>query len=171
MIHPDASVQHPWYVLRVRANREKSVASLLRDKGFTEFLPLYASYRCWADRTKKLEVPLFPGYVFCRFDAECRLPILTTPHVMHVVGMSGTPEAADEGEISALQRVVTSGLLLQPWPFLKLGERLIIQEGPLRNVEGILTEIKGARNLVLSITLLQRSVAVCIERAGVRPAG
>lgn len=169
-IHADEESQHPWYVLKVRASREKSVASLLRDKGFPEFLPLYATYRRWSDRTKKIAVPLFPGYVFCRFNPENRLPVLTTPHVMHVVGVGGIPEPVDEGEITALQQVVASGLLMQPWPFLKVGQRLIIQEGPLRNVEGILRDIKGRRNLIVSITLLQRSVAVCIERAGVRPA-
>lgn len=169
MSNPDASVQRLWYVLRVRANREKSVASLLRGKGFIEFLPLYAMYRRWADRTKQLDVPLFPGYVFCQFDAEYRLPILMTPHVMHVVGIGGVPEPVDEDEMGALQRVVASGLLLQPWPFLKIGERVVIQQGPLRNVEGVLTEIKGQRNLVVSISLLQRSVAVQIERDAVRP--
>ncbi len=170
MTPADGNVQHPWYVLRVRASREKSVASLLRYKGFTEFLPLYAASRRWSDRTKEVSVPLFPGYVFCRFDAEKRLPILTTPHVVHVVGMAGVPAPVDEGEVTALQRVVASGLLLQPWPFLQIGQRIIIQEGPLRHVEGILTELKGLRNLIVSITLLQRSVAVCVERAGVRPA-
>lgn len=170
MICTDANVQPPWYVLRVRANREKSVAAFLRAKGLIEFLPLYGTSRRWADRTKQLEVPLFPGYVFCRFDAEYRLPILKTPHVMHVVGAAGFPEPVDESEISALQRVVASGLLLQPWPFLKLGQRIVIQEGPLRNVEGILTDIKGTRNLIVSISLLQRSVAVCMDRTAVRPA-
>jgi transcription termination/antitermination protein NusG len=162
--------EHPWYVLRVRAGREKSTASLLRHKGLLEFLPLYASCRRWSDRAKQVELPLFPGYVFCRFDAQNRLPILTTPGVVHVVGMGGTPQAVDETEVTALQRVVASGLLLQPWPFLKVGQRVIIQEGPLRHVDGILTDIKGLRNLVVSITLLQRSVAVCMDRAGVRPA-
>ncbi len=170
MIQANGNYQHPCYVLRVRAGREKSVALLLRNKGFVDFLPLYSTYRRWSDRTKQVEVPLFPGYVFCRFDAENRLPILTTPHVVHVVGMGGAPEPVDEDELTALQRVVSSGLLMQPWPFLKVGQRLIIQQGPLRDVEGILTKIKGVSNLIISITLLQRSVAVCIERAGVRPA-
>jgi transcription antitermination factor NusG len=166
---PDRRAQHPWYVLRVQANREKTVASHLQCKGLTEFLPLYTTSRRWSDRTKLIQVPLFPGYVFCRFDADERLRILMTSHVLHVVGMGGIPAPVDEGELTALQRVVASGLLMQPWPFLKVGQRLVIQEGPLRNVEGVLTEIRGVRNLVVSITLLQRSVAVCIERSGVRP--
>jgi transcription antitermination factor NusG len=170
MIQNNGAPLYPWYVLRVNAGREKSVVSLLRSKGLIEFLPLYVSCRRWSDRTKQIELPLFPGYVFCRFDANHRLPILTTPGVSYVVGIGGVPEPADEEEITALQCVVRSGLFLQPWPFLKIGERVTIQEGPLRNLQGILTEIQGARNLIVSISLLQRSVAVRVERTGVRPA-
>jgi transcription antitermination factor NusG len=169
MTETNPASQYPWYVLRAKAGREKSVASLLRSKDFIEFLPLYASCRRWSDRTRQVDLPLFPGYVFCRFDPYHRLPLLTTPGVLHILGMGGVPEPADEEEIAALQCVVRSGLLLQPWPFLKVGERVTIQEGPLRNVQGVLTEIKGVRNLVVSITLLQRSVAVCVDRTGVRP--
>ena len=161
--------EHGWYALQVKAGREKWVACILRNKGFTEFLPLYASYRRWSDRMQQVDLPLFPGYVFCSFDPNRRLPILITPGVIHVVGMGGAPTPVDPGEIGALQSVVASGLLMQPWPFLKVGQRVVIQHGPLRNMEGILTEIRGQRNLIISITLLQRSVAVSIERAGVRP--
>ena len=161
--------QYPWYALRVRTSREKSVACLLRHKGFNEFLPLYASCRRWSDRIQQIDLPLFPGYVFCRFNALDRLPILTTPGIVHVVGLGHIPEPVDEREITALQSVVASGLLMQPWPFLKVGQRVVIEQGPLRNVEGILKEEKGIRNLIISITLLQRSVSVCIERTGVRP--
>lgn len=162
--------QHPWYVLRVKANREKSIACMLRQKGYTEFLPLYTEARQWSDRVKELHVPLFPGYIFCRFDAQFRLPILKTPGVLHLVGVRGVPEPVDESEIAALQSAVTSGLFLQPWPFLKVGHKVIVQDGPLRNVEGILTAIQGEKNLIISVTLLQRSVAIKIERSGVRPA-
>jgi len=165
----NGSTQYPWYALRVRTSREKSVACLLRHKGFNEFLPLYASCRRWSDRIQQIDLPLFPGYVFCRFNAQDWLPILTTPGVVYVVGMGTTPESVDEGEITSLQSVVKSGLLMQPWPFLKVGQRVVIEHGPLRNVEGILKEVKGSRNLIISITLLQRSVSVCIERTGVRP--
>jgi len=164
-----SSIIYPWYALRVRTSHEKAVACLLRHKGFNEFLPLYASCRRWSDRIQQIDLPLFPGYVFCRFNAQDRLPILTTPGIVHVVGLGRIPEPVDEREITALQSVVESGLLMQPWPFLKVGQRVVIEQGPLRNVEGILKEAKGSRNLIISITLLQRSVSVCIERAGVRP--
>jgi len=169
LIESTENAQYPWYVLRVKAGREQSTAFLLKQKGLTGFLPLYTSSRRWSDRTKLLEVPLFPGYVFCRFDVQNRLPILRTPGVLQIIGMGGVPEPVDETEIAGVQCVVRSGLLMQPWPFLKIGERVSFQDGPLRNVEGVLTEIKGQSNLIVSITLLQRSVAVRVERAAIRP--
>jgi transcription antitermination factor NusG len=170
MFAVNRSTEHPWYVLRVKTNREKSTAYLLRQKGYIDFLPLHTQSRRWSDRLKEMQLPLFPGYVFCRFDPRHRLPILTTPGVLHAVGIGGMPEPVNESEIAALQVAVASGRLLQPWPFLKIGERVIIQHGPLRQMEGILSEVRGDRKLIISITLLQRSVAVQIERADVRPA-
>ena len=161
--------QLPWYALRVKGRHEKSVAKALRDQGYAEFLPLYTSTSQWSDRVRVVEVPLFPGYLFCRFDWQEPLPVLRTPGVIDVVKLGRLPHAVDEGEIAALHIAVSSGLLLQPWPFLKEGQQVVIQEGPLRNVEGYLAEIRGDRKLILSITLLQRSVAVCVERAWVRP--
>lgn len=169
IVAPNQSLEHPWYVLHVRANREKSVSCALRDRGFTEFLPLYAESHRWSDRMKEVHVPLFRGYIFCRFNPQHRLPILQIPGVISPVGKRGIPEAVEEEEMIALQSVVRSGLLLQPWPFLTVGERVIIQHGPLRDVHGILKEIKGERKLVVSVSLLQRSVAVELERADVRP--
>jgi transcription antitermination factor NusG len=116
-----------------------------------------------------MELPLFPGYLFCRFDFNQRLPILTTPGVINVVRLGSQPQPVPQHEIAALETVVRSGMLLRPWPFLKAGQRVVIQEGPLRNVEGLLSEIKGHNQLIVSISLLQRSVAVNIERACVRP--
>lgn len=160
---------HPWYAIRVKTQREKSIADVLRDKGYAGFLPVYTSTRRWSDRIQEVELPLFPGYLFCRFDFSNRLPILTTPGVVHIVGIGKLPQPVDDQEIAALQAIVTSGLLMQPWPFIKVGQRVVIQEGPLRDVPGILTEIKGNRKLIVSITLLQRSVLVAVDRAGIRP--
>ena len=159
----------PWYALRVKARHEKSTASILHDKGYTEFLPLCTSTRRWSDRIQRVNLPLFPGYVFCRFEFNDRLAILKTPGVVHIVGIGNRPQPVDPQEIVNLQAIVKSGLLTQPWPFLKVGEHVIIQDGPLRDVEGILTEIRSLDHLVVSITLLHRSVAVRVERSWVRP--
>lgn len=162
-------VEQPWYALRVKARHENFVAASLRNRGYVAFLPQYTSTRRWSDRIRELEQPLFPGYLFCRFEYNHRLPVLTTPGVMNVVGLGRLPHPVDDGEMAALQSVVKSGLLLQPWPFLKVGQRVTIQDGPLRNVEGIVTALRDSHQLIVSITLLQRSVAVSIERSWIRP--
>lgn len=158
-----------WYALHVQPRYEKAVASGLRTRGYEDFLPTYACMRRWSDRIQKVKMALFPGYLFCRFDADHRLPILTIPGVIHIVGTGKLPRPVEEHEITALQTVVASGLLLEPWPFLQAGQRVKIQDGPLRNVEGILSEIGDRGKLIVSITLLQRSVAVMIDRSWITP--
>ena len=168
-IGAEVRVDHPWYALQVRPRYEKVVAWSLRSRGYSDFLPAYCCTRRWSDRIQKLALPLFPGYVFCRFDINKRLPILTIPGVKRIVGMGKLPHPVEENEIAALQVVVSSGLLLKPWPFVRVGQRVRIQDGPLRNVEGILSEIGDRGQLIVSITLLQRSVAVTIDRGWIRP--
>jgi transcription antitermination factor NusG len=152
-----------WFALRIKPQREKIVASALRSKGYEEFLPLYRCRRRWSDRIKEMDLPLFPGYVFCRFDVHSRLPILVTPGVLLIVGVGKTPSPVDDSEIAALQSIVKSGLQAEPWPFLKIGQRVRIEHGSLEGVEGILVAIKKPYRLVVSVTLLQRSVAVEID--------
>ncbi|HWE48838.1 MAG TPA: UpxY family transcription antiterminator [Bryobacteraceae bacterium] len=164
-----ASQEYPWYALWVRSRHEKSVAEILCGKGFETFLPLHASRRRWSDRIQEVELPLIPGYVFCRFDANHRLPILTTPGLVQIVSAGKTPQAVDEGEMQSLITAVRAGVHLQLWPFLKCGQRVSIEEGPLRSLEGVLITTKGADQLILSISLLQRSVAVTVDRRWVRP--
>jgi transcription antitermination factor NusG len=141
----------------------------LRRKEIDEFLPTYKVRRRWADRIKTLDLPLFSGYLFVKLDLERRAAALTIPGVLHLVGAGSVPSPIDDREIAALQALVESQLAVQPWPFLAVGERVRVQEGPLRNVEGIVTEVKGGHRLVVSVTLLQRSVAVEIDRTSVTP--
>jgi len=145
------------------------VALMARNKGFEEFLPLYRARRRWSDRQKETEFPLFPGYVFCRLDPQHRLPILTIPGVVHVVGIGKTPVPIEEREITAIQAAVRSGLSAEPWPFLEAGQRVRLEEGPLAGLEGILVGSAKQHRIVVSVTLLKRSVAVAIERHWVRP--
>lgn len=157
--------QFPWFALQVRARFEQGVADHLDGKGFELFLPLYKCRKRWSDRIKEVDAPLFPGYLFCRFNPQDRLPILKTPGVIQIVGTNRTPVAVDEQEIHAIQKMVASGMPNQPWPFLAAGDRVRIESGPLSGLEGILVEFKGNHRLVLSVTLLQRSVAVEIDSA------
>lgn len=160
---------YPWFALQVRIRHESDVALHLQGKGYEWFLPQYKTRRRWSDRVKQLEVPLFPGYVFCRFNPQDRLPILKTPGVRQIVGNQHTPLPVDESEIRALQTLVLSGAPNQPYPFLTVGDRVRVQSGALRGLEGILVDVKGRQRLVISVTLLCRSVAVEIDWADVVP--
>ena len=159
------AIKLPWFALQVRARYESGVADHLDGKGYELFLPLYKCRKRWSDRVKEVDAPLFPGYLFCRLNPQDRLPILKTPGVIQVVGINRTPTAVDEHEIQAIQAMVASGIPNQPWPFLATGDRVRIESGPLSGLEGILIEFKGNHRLVLSVTLLQRSVAVEIDSA------
>lgn len=160
---------YPCFALQVKARWEHTVATILRGKGYEVFLPLYKSRRVWSDRVKQIELPLLPGYVFCRFDALKRLPILTTPGVASVVGIGKCPVPIDEAEITAMQTAVRSGLAAQPWPFLQVGQRVRVQCGPLAGLEGVLLDFREHRRLVLSVVLLQRSIAVELNGDSVAP--
>ena len=160
---------NPWFALQVRTRHEALVAAHLSARGFELFLPLYKTQRKWSDRMKEVSLPLFPGYVFCRLDVSNRLPVLSAPGVNSIVGIGKTPIALDESEIAAVHAIVKSGLPTEPWPFLKVGQAVRIEQGPLSGVEGILTDFKGHHRLVLSVTLLQRSVAVEVENGWVEP--
>jgi transcription antitermination factor NusG len=142
----------------------------LREKCEETFLPTYVECRRYSDRVKQVRAELFPGYLFCRFNPNRRLPILQTPGVQHVVGSSAGPTPVDDAEILGLQKAVMQTLSARPWPFLRSGHRVRIEHGSLTGVEGILLYEKGSHLLVLSVELLQRSVAVQIERNWIRPA-
>jgi transcription antitermination factor NusG len=163
------NLSYPWYALWVKSRYENTVASHLQARGFESLLPLYKCQRRWSDRFKEIELPLFPGYVFCQFNPLNRLPILSIPGVVQVVGVGRTPVPIDESEIAAIQAAVKSGLPSQPWPFLQVGHKVRIEYGPLCGLEGVLLDFRGRQRLVLSVTLLQRSVAVQVDGAWVRP--
>lgn len=160
---------YPWFAVQTKSRYENLVATLLRGKGYELFLPIYKSRRRWSDRIKELELPLFPGYLFCRFNPLDRFPILVTPGVMQVVGVGKNPIPVDDSEIAALEAAIRSGLPRQPWPFLQIGQKVRIECKPLCGLEGILVEFKGRHRLVLSVTLLQRSVAVEVDDTWIRP--
>ncbi len=159
-----------WYALRVRSRHESTVATHLHARGYESFLPLYKCRRRWSDRFKEIDLPLFAGYVFCRFNLLNRLPVLAVPGVVHVVGIGRNPVPIDATEIAAIQTAVKSGLPREPWPFLEIGHRVKITHGPFCGVEGILLGFRGNQRLVLSVTLLQRSVAVQVDASWVQHA-
>src|ERR1041385_31532 len=162
------TTQH-WYALQVRSRKESFITAELQAKGFECFLPKYTSLRRWSDRVKELEQPLFPGYLFCRFELSNRRPLLLTQGVLQIVGTGRAPAPLDDSEISSLQLAVASGLPRQPWPYLEAGTRVKLQHGNLAGLEGIFVNFKGNHRVVLSVTLLQRSVALEVDLSWVVP--
>ena len=164
-------VRCQWFALRVKSRSEKRVATILRNKGYEEFVPFYRPRRVWSNAIKLAGLPLFPGYVFCRLDPQYRLPILVTPGVLYFVGVGKTPAPIKEGEIRAIQSAVQSGLPAEPWAFLEVGQLVRLEDGPLSGLEGLCIEVRKQHRIVVSVPLLRRSVAVEIDRAWVRPLG
>jgi transcription antitermination factor NusG len=160
-----------WYALQIRSRWEVNTAELLRGKGLETLLPTYTTKRKWSDRLKVVESPLFPGYVFCRFDVHDRLPVLITPGVISVVGRGKTPVAIDDSEILSIQAAIESGIRMEPWPYVEVGERVRIKDDVFDGMEGILTNFKGSNRVVISVTLLRRSVALEIDRSRITPLG
>ncbi len=173
-VQPSLSTEPPvsrWYAVQVRHQHEKAVAQALSYNSFETFLPLYRSRRQWSDRVKVLELPLFPTYVFARFDDARRLRLLRTPGVRSIVSFNRRPAPVRDEEIESLQVMVGSKLPIEPWPFLREGQRVRIERGPLQGVEGILLRFKGAWRVVVGVEILQRAVAAEVDRETVRPCG
>ncbi len=158
-----------WYALQLRSRWESSTAVLLSSKGYQTFLPTYKIAKRWSGRSKEAQAALFPGYLFCRFNVCDRLPVLITPGVISVVGTGRIPIPVEESEIEAIQKMVSTGMRVEPCPYLELGQLVRIEDGALSGIEGDLIRFKGTRRIVVSISLLRRSVALEIDRSVVYP--
>lgn len=161
----------PWFALKVRSRNEALTGWLLAGKGYEAFVPTYVDCRKYSDRIKKVDSPLFPGYVFCRLDPQVRLPVLKTPGVEYILTVDGSPACVREDEIAAIQRITSAGGNAKPWPYLKAGHKVRVEFGAFSGLEGIFVEEKGVERLVVSVSLLQRSVSVEIDRTWIRPLG
>jgi transcription antitermination factor NusG len=152
-----------WVALQVRPRYEFVTANILRSKGYEEFLPVYATKRKWSDRTKTIVAPLFRGYVFCKMDKSVKFPVITTPGVIRIVGSSsGTVHIGDD-EIETIRMAERSGREVQPWAFFNIGDRVQINAGPLAGLAGVLVAYQNKHRLVISVDLIQSSMAVEVE--------
>jgi transcriptional antiterminator NusG len=158
-----------WFALYVKARHEKVVATMLRMKGFETCLPLVRSRREWVDRDKWVDLPAFPGYLFCEFDSERRSPIASTSGVVSVVGAGKSPLAIEPDEITRLKALERTNPVVEPWPYMAVGQEVRIEGGPLDGVTGFLLDCRKVTRVVASVSLLQRSVAVEVDRARVVP--
>jgi transcription antitermination factor NusG len=158
---------NPWICIQAQVRKETVAAAHLQFRGYEVYLPVYKKQKSWSDRIVTVECPLFPGYLFCRYDSV-KPPIVTTPGVVSVLGPAGRPETVPEGEIAAIQTMLRSGLAVLPHPYLQEGETITITGGPLKGIQGIFVKNKSEMRVVVSVKLLQRSVAVDVDRQSVK---
>jgi transcription antitermination factor NusG len=159
-----------WYALTVKHQHERTVQSALQSKQLTTLVPLYRARQQWSDRTKEIDVPLFSGYIFCRFPYDERVRVLTTPGVRRIVGFGDSPTPVDDAEITAIERMMQSTTPIRPWPHLKPGDRVRVERGPLRGLIGTLIRERDVFRLVIGVELLQRSIAAEVSPDMIVPA-
>jgi transcription antitermination factor NusG len=158
-----------WYALQTRANHEKQVAAKLNAQSLTAMLPLYTEVHRWKDRNKKIDTPLFPGYVFVKMDLADRMRVVVISGVVRLVGCGNHPSPIPENDM----KVITSCLQLRSWArpcsYLTAGSSVSVVCGPLQGLKGILLRRKGVARLVLSVGMIQSSVAVEVDENDVLP--
>jgi transcription antitermination factor NusG len=158
-----------WFVLRTKSKHEKQVALAISRLGFENLLPLFKSRRQWKERWADVSLPLFPGYVFCRFDRESWGHVMKLPGVVDVVRCGKKLAAVDEDQMRSLIIVQRTPAGQEPWSYVATGEKIRISAGPFAGVVGTLIEAKGQRRLVLSVDLIGRSVLVHLDADCVDP--
>jgi transcription antitermination factor NusG len=158
-----------WFAIRVRPKHEKAAAVNLGRQGFEEYVPVHRVRRRWSDRVKELDAVLFPGYIFCRFPRHDRLRVLNSPSVESIVGFGKTDIPVDDAEIQAVRALVASGRPLAPWPFLRIGQNVAIDSGPLAGLRGVVLRDQDSWRVVVSVEALDRSVAVQVDRDMIDP--
>jgi transcription antitermination factor NusG len=157
-----------WYALYTRSRHEKQVALQLQQRDLEFFLPLYESVRRWKDRRVKLELPLFPGYIFVHTCFQHRIAVLNLPGAVRFVAFNGCPATLSEADLLRLRNGLDHGLSAQPHPYLKVGRCVRVFNGPLSGMEGILVRRKDRCRLVISIDLIMRSIAIEVDAADVQ---
>jgi transcription antitermination factor NusG len=158
-----------WYAAYTSANHEKRVAEQLARSRVEHYLPVYKSLRRWKDRRVTLQMPLFPGYVFVCMCLRDRARVLEISGVARLVGFGGIAAPLPAGEIEALRACLSCGGTAVPHPYLTIGRRVRVKSGPLLGQQGILIRRKGKSRVVISIDLIQKSVAVDTDIADLEP--
>jgi transcription antitermination factor NusG len=158
-----------WCALQVAPRHEAKVVSILATKGFERLLPTYKVRRNWSDRVKLLDLPLFPGYVFCRITRESVGAVLQAPSITRIVSFGGRICPIDDHEIAALQQIVESGVDALPTPYVRVGERVQIKRGPLAGISGTLTSVMNHWRLIVSVELLVKSISVSVSADEIDP--
>jgi transcription antitermination factor NusG len=180
--HPDTSFkasprgdapEQNWYALRTLPRHEKQVDRILREKAVTTFLPLVSELHEWNDRRRLISTPLFPCYLFVRTAPvhSLRVAVLRTRGVIGFVGNTGAGTTLPDQQIQAVRAVIDSGVFCCPHPFLAVGQRVRIVGGSLNGIEGILQAKNHDHSVVISVNLIQNSLAVRVTGYRLVPIG
>lgn len=156
-----------WYAVHTRYQHEQHVNQQLESKGFPTFYPTCTKLQSWSDRNKKISQPLFPGYLFITEIENRHLHVVATPGVCGIVSIAGVPAPIPQTEIEAIRRALCNSHMVEAHPYLNTGDKVLVTEGPLSGVTGILVRNDKAAKLVLSVELLGRSVAVAMDTESV----
>ncbi len=158
-----------WFAVYTRSRHEKVAQKELQKKGIETFLPLRTVVRQWSDRKKKIEEPLFKGYLFVRASLSQRFSVLNSVGVVRFVTLGAEPAEVPEKDIWAMQRFVEENIEMDPFPYLKIGERVYVKSGPFKGAEGFIVRKDRHCRLVISLDMLMQSVSVQIDQACVEP--
>lgn len=152
-----------WFAVYTHPRHEKAVYEQLEKRGVEAFLPTFTSESRWKDRRVEITSPLFPGYVFARIRMDEKIRVVSSPSVIRIVSFNGTPAAISEKEIEGVRLCSERGALLEVCPFLEVGERVRVRTGAFEGVEGFVINRKNGCKLVISIGVIQQSVAIEIN--------
>lgn len=169
-MEPDSKDIAHWYALHVKSRHEFQVVERLTGAGIDAFLPSWKKNSTWKDRNKIIQLPLFPGYLFVHTDNNhtARITILKIKGVVRLLGtLPGQPEPVPVEQVSSLKKIIDAGINLDPFPYLREGQRVRIIRGPLVGIEGILVQKPNQHCLVLSVDIISQSTAVTIEAGDV----
>jgi transcriptional antiterminator NusG len=156
-----------WHALYTRSHCEQLVCDQLAAKGFSMFLPKIDVWSQRAGKRHLISVPMFPGYLFLQhaIDKSSYIEVRKARGLVRILGESwDKPSIVPDAEIEAIQTTLSVSIPVMPHPYLREGQRVRITQGSLRGVEGIFIQSKPAKGLlILSVDLLQRSIAVEID--------
>ena len=158
-----------WLALYTRSRHEKFVNEELNRKGIQTFLPLRKITRHWSDRRKIIEQPLFQGYLFVHTSLNQRWRVLNTRGAVRFVGRGPDPVEVSENDLQSVRQFIEEGIRVDPYPYLREGQRVYIRSGPFKGVEGFIVRKERRCRLVISLDLLLQSVSVQIDEACVEP--
>jgi len=152
-----------WYAVYTIVRHEKAVNNALRERELETFLPLREVTRQWKDRKKRVQLPLFPGYIFVHSTVSDRLSILKTPGIVRILGASGKPLPVPDEQVAAIRKLLESRLPFDPYPYFNEGKKVFVIHGPLQGINGIILERRGFNKLILSVDLIKRAVSVEVD--------